>query len=268
MPAERIVTRKQINRDLVQIGITKDMVLLLCADIEKIGWIPGGSQSLIIELEKILTENGTLIMPTFTEELSDPSNWKKRKIPQVWYEKIRNEIPEYDENLSPSFESGIITEIFRKQRGVVRSKHPLYSFSAWGNKKYEIINNHSLNYGLGPASPLGKLYLLKGYVLLIGDDFCQNISLHLAEILSRDTSREKINKAYPVREYGEKVWKNLDDIEYNTYDFNKINREYLKENKNDSKSGKIGEADCYLINYKELIDFSIKWFEKSKKEMT
>ncbi len=267
MPAEKIVTRKQINSDLIQIGISKDMVLLLCADIKKIGWIPGGSQSIIIELEDILTENGTLIMPTFTEELSDPSNWKKRKIPQLWYEKIRNEIPVYDENLSPSFQSGIITEIFRKQRGVVRSKHPLYSFSAWGKKKYEIINNHSINYGLGPASPLGKLYLLKGYVLLVGNDFFQNISLHLAEILASDPSREKIKKAYPVKEYGEKAWKKLDDIEYNSSDFNKITREYLKENKKDSKSGKIGEADSHLINYKEFIDFSIKCFEKYKKEI-
>jgi len=265
MPAERIVTRTQIKNDLMTIGINEEMVLLLCADIGKVGWIPGGSQSLIIEIENILTENGTLMMPTFTEELSDPSLWKKRKIPKLWYEKVKREIPEYDENLSPSIQSGIITEVFRKQGGVLRSKHPLYSFCAWGKKKYEITNNHSLNFGLGPASPLGKLYLLKGYILLIGVEFYDNISLHLAEILTRNISSDKIKKQFPVKKHGERTWKQLEDIEYDNNSFDKLTREYLKDSKNNCKSGKIGDADSYLIDYKSLIDFSIKWFEKLKK---
>lgn len=91
-----------------------------------------------------------------------------------------------------------IVECFRHFPGVIRSGHPTVSFAAWSTYRGSIIEDHSLDFGLGNGSPLARIYDLDGYVLLLCVPYTSNTSFHLAEY--RLDLREEISQEGPVKE--------------------------------------------------------------------
>jgi aminoglycoside 3-N-acetyltransferase len=65
-------TIETLVRDFESIGIKKGMALLVHSSLSSIGWVCGSAVSAIYALEQVLTENGTLVMPTHSSDLSDP----------------------------------------------------------------------------------------------------------------------------------------------------------------------------------------------------
>src|SRR5699024_10380730 len=135
---------------------------------------------------------------------------------------------------------------------VKRSNHPAYSFSAWGKEKDYILNNHSLNNGLGEESPLARIYDLNGYVLLLGTDYDSNTSMHLSEhrvgVFRRST--EKSTVIYKNEKHGD----TYNEIEYDETNFIQIGSAFEKKQK--TNTGMIGKAPSKLMNQKKLIDFT------------
>jgi aminoglycoside 3-N-acetyltransferase len=177
-------TVASIASDLSELGVTKRMILLVHSSLSSIGWVCGGAVAVILALEDTLGTKGTLVMPTHSGDLSEPSEWRKPPVPQAWWKAIRDNMPAYNSDMTPTREMGVIPEIFRKQPGVLRSNHPCCSFAAWGKHKRTIARCHQLSYSMNSESPLGKVYKLDGSVLLIGVGHDRNTSLHLAEYMS------------------------------------------------------------------------------------
>ena len=146
------------------------MVLLVHSSLSGMGWVCGGAVAVIIALQKALGKTGTLVMPTHSTDLSDPSQWENSSVPESWWQTIRQTMPPYDPDLTPTRSMGRIAETFRKQNGVLRSAHPQSSFCASGPQASYIIENHSLAFGMGEHSPLARIYDLHGFVLLLGVD--------------------------------------------------------------------------------------------------
>lgn len=55
------------------------------------------------------------------------------------------------------------------------------SFAALGPQAERLIATHALEDPFGESSPVGQLYALDGFILLLGTDHSRNTSLHLAE---------------------------------------------------------------------------------------
>ena len=73
------------------------------------------------------------------------------------------------------------------ERKIVLKKELLDTFKkigvmAWGRYAKYLTENHDLSNIFGDGSPIGKLYELDGYVLLIGVGYDKNTSLHLADV--------------------------------------------------------------------------------------
>ena len=64
-------TLRTIVDDLKRLGIKKGDILLLHSSLSKIGWIAGGAVAVIHALMQVLTEEGTLVMPTHSGDYSD-----------------------------------------------------------------------------------------------------------------------------------------------------------------------------------------------------
>ena len=262
---KRPITIERIINDLKKIGVEKGMTLIVHSSLSSIGWVSGGPVAVIYALEELLSSEGTLVMPTHSGDLSEPSKWVNPPVPEEWWPIIRQTMPPFEKNITPTRKMGAIAETFRKQRDVLRSNHPQLSFCAWGKNTEFITSNHPLEYSLNDNSPLGKIYDLKGSILLLGVDHSNNTSLHLAEYRADYKSKKTVNNGAPIIEKGKRIWKEFQDISINSDDFNDIGRNFQKEFKNKVKIGKIGDAMSIFVNQKELVDFATLWMEKNRK---
>ncbi len=252
MKNNTIQTKSTLINDLKKIGITSKMTLIVHSSLSSMGQVSGGALSVIQALQEVLTKEGTLVMPTHSSHLSDPKEWYNPKIKKHMWNKIRKEMPGYDKNTTPTYQMGIIPEVFRTLPDVKRSNHPVYSFSAWGKEKNNILEKHSLNNGLGECSPLARIYDLDGYILLLGTNYDSNTSMHLSE--HRIGVFPKIKRKSPMIINEKKEWVTYHEIEYDEASFIKIGELY--ENKNSIQSGIIGQAQAKLISQKSIIDFT------------
>ena len=143
-----LATVELLQTDFKALGVEKGTVLLVHSSLSALGWVCGGAVAVILALQKVLGETGTLIMPAHSTDLSDPSQWENPPVPESWWQIIRETMPAYDPDLTPTRSMGKIAETFRKQKNVLRSVHPQSSFCASGPQASYIISNHSLAFGM------------------------------------------------------------------------------------------------------------------------
>lgn len=259
-----LITSDTLKADLTALGISQGMTLLVHTSMKSIGgWVVGGPVAVILALEECLGNDGTLVMPTHTPDLSDPANWRYPPVRESWWQPIKDTMPAFDESLIPCDGMGIIAECFRKQKGVIRSSHPQVSFAAWGSKKDNVIQEHSLAYALGENSPLARIYEADGYVLLLGVSHKNNTSIHLAEYRADYKGKEEeINQA-PVFVEGEKKWVDFKDINFSSGDFDAIGEAFERDT-NEFQRGKIANSDAILMPIRSLVDYAITWLETNR----
>ena len=174
-----LATVESLQTDFKALGIETGMVLLVHSSLSAMGWVCGGAVAVILALQEVLGETGTLVMPTHSTDLSDPSQWENPPVPESWWQTIRGTMPAYDPDLTPTRSMGKIAETFRKQKDVLRSAHPQSSFCASGPQASYVVDNHALAFGMGENSPLARIYDLNGFVLLLGVRHSSNTSIHL-----------------------------------------------------------------------------------------
>jgi Aminoglycoside N3''-acetyltransferase len=254
-------TRESIKNDLIKIGLKPDMVVIVHSSLSSMGWVCGGAVAVIQALMDVITPEGTIVMPAHSGEYSEPSYWGNPPVPAEWCQVIRDTMPAFEPEITPTRGIGIIAETFRKWPGVLRSSHPQVSFCAWGKHAKEIIENHSLNYGLGEQSPLAHLYDLDGWVLLLGVGYENNTSFHLSEY--RAPCGVACTNGAPVVENGHRVWKTIEDIEIDSDTFGEIGAEF--EKKNYVLTGLVGSAKTRLFPQRKGVDFASAWLEEYRK---
>lgn len=260
MPA----TIESLAADLSSLGIAPGMVLLVHSSLSSLGWVSGGSVAVILALERVLGPKGTLVMPTFTGDLSDPARWKEPPVPQDWWGKIRDSMPAFDPEFTPTREVGVVPECFRNQKRVLRSSHPQDSFSARGPKAEAITKAHGLDLGFGEKSPLARLYENDAWILMLGTDFLCNSSLHLCEYRASFPGKRVIRCGSPMFKGGKREWVEYDDLEVSNADFSSIGEAFIKET-GLARRGRVGLAEAVLIPQRALVDFGVKWIEKNRR---
>ena len=260
---ETPATVESLQADFKALGIKKGMVLVVHSSLSAIGWVCGGAVAVIIALQEVIGKTGTLVMPTHSTDLSDPSQWKNPPVPESWWQTIRETMPAYDPDLTPTRSMGKIAETFRKQEGVLRSTHPQGSFCARGPHASSIIDNHSLAYRFGEHSPLARIYDLGGSVLLLGVGYSSNTSIHLAEYRANFPTKRVVQESAPVSRAGSRTWATFEDIDVDDSDFDRLGEDFLRSDTGKVvQHGKVGIADCQLMPQRAVVDFAVDWLEK------
>ena len=260
------ITAETLKKDFYNIGLQDGMTVLLHSSLSSIGWVCGGAVTVILALEDMLGLDGTLVMPAHSGDLSDPGNWENPPVPKSWWKIIKDTMPSYDCDLTPTRGIGIIPEVFRKQKGVFRSAHPQVSFAARGKNALLITSGHNLEFGCGKDSPLKKIYDLDGYILLLGVDHSSNTSIHLAEAIADYTGKEIILTGAPLLYKKSRKWVEFCDYKDYTDDFVKLGRDFIKANNHCINTGKIGNAKSQFFKQRDLVDFAVTWLGKNRKK--
>ena len=257
------ITVTSLITDLATVGVKPGMTLIVHSSLSSLGWVCGGPVAVVLALEEILGPTGTLVMPTHSGALSDPAGWRRPPVPESWWETIRQTMPAYDPDLTPTRKMGAIPECFRKQAGVRRSAHPQVSFAAWGARAAFVTKEHALDFSLGEHSPLARVYDLDGWVLLLGVGHGNNTSIHLAEYRAHYPTKRVISNGAPVLQNGQRVWATFQDIDVDDDDFVQLGAAFARDTHLEQR-GQVGNAPALLVPQKPLIDYAKQWMEQNR----
>ncbi|HCG4536272.1 AAC(3) family N-acetyltransferase (plasmid) [Ureibacillus chungkukjangi] len=254
----QLLHRNLLVEKFKEMGIKQGMTIIVHSSLSSLGWVSGGAITVINSLMDVVTKEGTIVMPAHSVDNSDPQYWEAPPVPKEWWETIRDTLPPFDLQTTPTFGLGIIPELFRSWPGVLRSNHPMYSFTAWGRHSKSIVADHSLNFGLGKKSPLGKLYELDAYVLLLGVGFENNTSFHMAEYQLE--TKNIITQSSAILEDGERVWKTYKDIDLDPDDIFEVLGEAF-EIRSPVTTYKIANAKVKFFKQKDAVNFAFDWLK-------
>lgn len=155
---KELITKSYLKEELKRIGIKQGDCIMVHSSLSKLGFVCGGEVTVVEALIETVGEDGTIVMPTHSNNCVDPVFWSDPIVPNEWFEDIRKEMPAFDPDLTPTLGMGKVVECFRNIKGVKRSYHPTVSFAAFGKYADFITENHSLEYSLGENSPLARFY--------------------------------------------------------------------------------------------------------------
>lgn len=253
------VTRESLVGDLRALGVDTGMTLVVHSSLRAIGWVSGGAQTVVLALQDALGADGTLVVPTHSTHLSDPSYWRNPPLPdESWLDTVRATMTAYDPYLTPPRGMGAIVESFLLQRDVLRSAHPQYSFAARGRHARRVTEGHELTYGLG-RGPLERVYELDGRVLLLGVPHANNTSLHLAEF--RSGTQPPRPQSAPVLVDGRREWVTFDDFDGDSDVFDELGADFARDT-GAERVGLVGRAAARLMPQRALVDYGIEWLRR------
>ena len=244
-----IVTKNIIKNKLIELGLQKGQKIIVHSALSQFGVIAGGAKTIVETLKEIITPDGLIVMPTFTYQTKLLDNKNTPRLQQC-----------FTLGLPASCELGTVAEEFRKSPDTVRTFHPYISFALWGQNSTILTKKYYMHDSMTLTSPVGEIYQNDGYVLVLGADFTGMSILHLAEYLAKvpytkycahfgylDGKQKKIITLRKTGHSGE--FKKIHGLLFST---DKIRFNYLK----------IGDADCYLIKAKDIVDTTVSILEK------
>jgi len=185
-------TPADLQRALLQLGVLPGDVLMVHSAFDRFLGFHGGPVDVIRALQQVVGPGGTLMMPTIP--------FQGTAVEYALGE------PVFDARQTVS-RMGLITELFRRAPGVVRSVHPTHSVAVWGSKADAIIAGHELaDTPCGRLTPYAKLLDYDGKILLAGVPpntmtFCYFVA---EELESRLPVPVFTQERYPMR------WKDRD----------------------------------------------------------
>ena len=264
------VTGARLAADLRGLGVRPGAVLMVHARMSALGWVVGGSESVVRALLDVLGPAGTLAAYASWEDhvyrLEErPAEHRAAYLaaPPVWDVRTGAVDPDY----------GRIPERVRTWPGAERSDHPEASVVAVGAHARELTADHPREDAYGPGSPFGRLVAGDGQVLLLGAPLDTLTLLHHAEAVAPLAGRREVT--FSVRETGpggvvDRSYTDIDtangafpyeELELGGRDpFAVIAEDALAAGV--GTRGTVGRATCHLFPARELTVFAVRWLEE------
>jgi len=239
--------------DLGALGVRRGDLVMVHASISSVGWIVGGGVGLLLALRETLGAEGTVVVPTFTTYLNDPSTWVNRSVPREWWDTVRDSLPVFDPALHAAQPGlGRFPELVRSA-GARRSAHPLYSLAAAGPHAERLLATHELPYGLGRHSPLAAFTAAGGKVLLLGVGWDKCTLLHLSEHVTPYPGKQKHTVRLPVSHVdGATAWSSTEQLIMYEGDFAAAGERLAAAG--GVTRGRVGAAAAQLAPAKPLVE--------------
>ncbi len=263
MEKRRLVTPEDIKTALREVGVQKGQTIMVHTSLSSLGYVCGGAQSIIEALTESVSEEGTIMMPTQSWKNLDPAAGVYWQEPEEWWPVIRKYIPAYDKRITPTNTMGAVSEMFRQWPGTLRSAHPARSVAAWGRNAQYLTENHNLSDIFGDSSPIGRMYGLDGYVLLIGVGYDKNTSLHLADVRAEYPGKHMVMESSAIQLDGQRIWKSYETLAVDGEDFPAIGEAF--EQTGQVRHAPLGNGILSMMSQRALVDFAVQWIGENRK---
>ncbi len=145
---------EEFARLVGKLGVTRGDTLLVHSSLSGFEGYRDGVPSIIRILQESVGPKGTILMPTQPFQGTAVDYVRKGEM--------------FDVARTPS-KMGIITEVFRRSPGVVRSVHPTHPVAVWGAGADDIIRDHYRSETpCGKGTPYARFGDRGGKILLLG----------------------------------------------------------------------------------------------------
>ena len=251
------VTRSRLVHDLRDLGL-KPGIAMVHASLSALGWVVGGSQTVVAALLDCLGPAGTLCAQASWEDIPfGHATW-----PERWRAAYEAEMPPFDPELSAAAPyEGRVSERIRTWPGARRSAHPGTGIAAVGASAAELTAGHRLDDSFGVGTPYARLVEHRAQVVLLGAPLRTISLLHHAEAIARAPKRWTSYRL-PIAGRG---WVELHEIDvwggvYPDSPLDAIAAAALAAGT--GAEGRVGEAPAYLFPAAELTSFAVRWLER------
>ena len=236
---------EKMKSDLINLGLKSSDVILMHSSLYSLGFVEGGAKTVIDTLLSVLYD-GTLLLPALS------------------YGSVNAENPVFNIKTTPSC-VGAISEYFRTRTGVKRSLHPTHSVCGAGKYADEILSKHGMDdTPAGANSPFALLPEFDGKVLMLGCGLGPNTSIHAIEETAKPWY---LLKDKPTGFTLMDESRNLTVKKYYCHNFHgsRVAQKYERlADIMDIKKGNVLNAQCYLIDAKEMWQKAVEKLKKSE----
>lgn len=267
--AEPPVPRSQLLGDLRRLGVRDESVLMVHASISRIGWVVGGSQTVIQALQDAVGPGGTLLAYAGWED----NPYALAEWPTEWQDAYRREMPAFDPAIAEARHSGgRLPERIRTWPGAHRSEHPEAGFVALGARAGWLTADQDRDDPYGKRSPLGRLVEAGGQLLLLGAPMTSVTLLHHVEAIVDLPGKQRVRYELPVQREGAVVWESFTDINTDAdtgrgaLPYDRVIRDDLEATMHRvfrdaglGAFGRVGGADCWLVEARDFVAFAESW---------
>lgn len=266
MMKDEEATRETLARDFRALGVASGDIVMLHASHRAVRPVAGGPDAVIETLIEVVGPEGGLAM--FVSWPHTPYDAFAKGGPSA---AEREAWPAFDPENAPvrSTYGGAIGACLAKKPGARRSRNPDRSLLAIGAAA-ALVENHPLDHGFGPGSPLEALYERGAKTLNLGAPLYTATILHYAEYLAEVPGKRFVQYEVPILEGGRKVWRSVTQMNRDAFvagaegldpDYlEQVTRAYIATGKH--SEGHVGAAQAYLFDMQDLVPFAIRYFEQ------
>jgi len=215
-----------VKAALLNLGVTRGGVLLVHTAFSKVRPVEGGPAGLIRALHDALGPDGTLVMPSMSDDDDHP----------------------FDAKTTPCLGMGIVADTFSKMPGVLRSDNA-HAFAAIGPHARRITASHPLDLPHGLDSPVGRVYELDGQILLLGVGHDANTTIHLGESMAGVRYRRP--KTLTIVRHGVATVFDYAEIDHCCANFALVDG--WLDARGLQHHGRVGPAEARLMNSRDVI---------------
>ena len=233
-------TKEQLKKQVENMGLTGEETILIHSSMKSIGEVEGGADT-VLDAWIEYFGHGLLLLPTHT--------WKN----------INADSPVYNPKETPSC-VGLLTNMFLKRDGVIRSLHPTHSMAGIGKKAAEYLAGEENNNT--PCTPGGCYDRLKdvgGKILLVGVGHERNTYIHsVEEVLNVPNRLSDMPVLMKIVQHGKKPVSVYMRKHYNSQQPH-ISEDFVKLNRAFDECGAavhtvFGSAECILCDARRIFE--------------
>lgn len=155
-------------RTLRRAGLKSGDTLMVHSSWLAMNGFRGKPADMVAALKRAVGADGLLVMTSMPYHNMSSEQWLARG-------------KALDLKRSPSM-MGMLSEVFRRSEGVLRSASPTHPLLAWGRDAHAFIQGHELTpFAFGPASPFAKLLYRDALILCVDAPFSSITFTHFVE---------------------------------------------------------------------------------------
>ncbi len=224
-----------LTQQLLALGVQPGGVLVVHTAFSAVAPVEGGPAGLIAALRDALGPEGTLVMPSMSDDDEHP----------------------FEVTRTPCRDMGVVADTFWRMPGVLRSDNP-HAFAAIGPRAAEITKPHALDVPHGPDSPPGRVLDLGGQVLLLGVGHDANTTVHVAENLAG--VRYGIEHYVTVLENGAEKRVEYREVDHCCERFAQLD-DWLGARQ---RRGVVGHAEARLAVSRDVVDAALRHLRENE----